>query len=197
MIRLPVLGTITCLFLLVITFEVKFIQGAQLVKQMRSENDWHLVLDNFRTSARIKMHSEEHLFHFSNIVWKTWTSLNAEEKQLTKQLFGQEADVLLTNDSPHWRSILSLGYAYLRIAVEYPEVYPKLINIKSLLEEKAPNLEDTHRFVALYFMAQRDFLRAKATVVRYLKLNPRSQGFKAMLTRIDESIDLERDSMQK
>ncbi len=87
--------------------------------------------------------------------------------------------------------MLTLGYAYLRAVVEFPEVYPRLLKVRNRLEQQAPNREDTHRFIAMYYIGKRDYGRARGTIRNYLALNPLAEGMAELLATIDAGTETE------
>jgi O-antigen ligase len=179
------------IFSLTTAIESKFYQSARTVKDIKTVGDWALVLDRAKSSSAGGMHAEEHLFQFTGRVWQRWTSLTPEQKEQTRRLLIEQGDELFADEKLSWRTVLTLGYAYLRAVVEFPEVYPRLLKVRNRLEHQAPNREDTHRFIAMYYIGKRDYGRARGTIRNYLALNPLAEGMAELLATIDAGTETE------
>ena len=179
------------IFSLTTAIESKFYQSARTVKDIKTAGDWALVLDRARSSSAGGMHAEEHLFQFTGQAWQRWTSLTPEQKEQTRRLLIEQGDELFADEKLSWRTVLTLGYAYLRAVVEFPEVYPRLLKVRNRLEQQAPNREDTHRFIAMYYIGKRDYGRARGTIRNYLALNPLAEGMAELLATIDAGTETE------
>ncbi len=183
----------TLITTMVIVVESQFVEGARIVKKLKSEQNWTLVLEEAELTSIFSMHKEEHIDQFAKSLSISWTSLNKAEKNQSKRLLNRLSETILDGKQLNWRTLLSIGYAYLRIVVDYPDVYPRLAAIKTDLIARAPNREDTHRFLATYQIAQRDYPGARTIINNYLQLNPRAQSIREMLRIVDSQQGIDKE----
>lgn len=114
--------------------------------------------------------TEEKVIAVSENVWRDWRNLSTTEKETVLALL-----VKLGAGEPEqftWRGISKLGYAWLRISVDYPAFSQQLVSVANRLQLVAPKRWETAEFMAYYYLAQRQNERALSVLQAYLDRDP-------------------------
>ena len=117
-------------------------------------------------------------------IWSDWSYLNAEQKTsaviMLKNLTDQDQNF-------NWRTISKVGYAWLRIAVDFPDEAIRLSATADRLLQLAPGRWETYEFLAYFYLAQREKEAAISVLKAYLEKDPKASRLRAMLKWLEAS----------
>ena len=117
-------------------------------------------------------------------IWNDWRDLNSEQKAATVIMLKN-----LTEQDPNfnWRTLSKLGYAWLRIAVDFPDEAMRISATADRLLQLAPGRWETYEFLAYFYLAQREKEAATEILRAYLEKDPKAARLRAMLRRLEAS----------
>ena len=117
-------------------------------------------------------------------IWNDWRDLNSEQKAATVIMLKN-----LTEQDPNfnWRTLSKLGYAWLRIAVDFPDEAMRISATADRLLQLAPGRWETYEFLAYFYLAQREKEAATEVLRAYLEKDPKAARLRVMLRRLEAS----------